>query len=65
VGAADFALAVVDPECRVVGAGALRLVGGPIFPRSANGNIGARPVMMFIDHFLTSKNEVRRQCRST
>jgi choline dehydrogenase len=49
VGAADVPVAVVDPECRIIGAGAPRLVDGSIFPRSANGNFGALTTIMFID----------------
>jgi len=50
----------VDPECRVIGAGALRRVGGPIYPRSANANINALTVMVFIDKYLSNIEEVRR-----
>jgi len=51
VGAADVALAVVYPEWRVIGAEALRLVGGSIFPRSGGGNIDALAIMILIDVF--------------
>jgi len=51
VGAANVALAVVYPEWRVIGAGALRFVGASIFPRSADGNIDPLTVMTIIDVF--------------
>ena len=47
--------AVVDPECRVFGVGALRVVDASIFPRITNGNLNA-PVIMVAekaaDHIL-------------
>jgi len=51
VGAADVPVAIVDPEYRVIGAGALRFVDGAIISRSANGNIDALTVMRFIEVF--------------
>jgi choline dehydrogenase len=45
LGRRDDPLAVVDPECRVIGVEALRVADSSIFPRITNGNLNA-PSMM-------------------
>ncbi len=46
MGAADDALAVVDPECRVRGLEGLRVVDSSIFPTIPNGNLNAPTIMV-------------------
>ncbi len=41
MGAADDAMAVVDPDCRVIGVDGLRVADSSIFPRITNGNLTA------------------------
>jgi choline dehydrogenase len=45
MGRADDPMAVVDPQTRVIGVEALRVVDSSIFPRITNGNLNA-PTMM-------------------
>lgn len=45
MGRADDALAVVDPECRVIGVDGLRVADSSIFPRVTNGNLNAPSIM--------------------
>ncbi len=45
MGAADDPLAVVDPECRVIGVDRLRVADSSIFPRILNGNLNAPSIM--------------------
>ncbi|GGE07351.1 oxygen-dependent choline dehydrogenase [Aureimonas endophytica] len=45
MGAADDPLAVVDPQCRVIGVEALRVADSSIFPRVTNGNLNAPSIM--------------------
>lgn len=45
MGAADDPMAVVDPECRVIGVKGLRLADSSIFPRIPNGNLNAPSIM--------------------
>jgi len=45
MGAATDSLAVVDPECRVIGLQNLRVIDSSIFPTIPNGNLNA-PTMM-------------------
>ena len=45
MGAADDPMAVVDPECRVIGVAGLRLADSSIFPRIPNGNLNAPSIM--------------------
>ncbi|WP_457648160.1 choline dehydrogenase [Profundibacter sp.] len=45
MGAKDDPLAVVDPECRVIGVEGLRLADSSIFPRITNGNLNAPSIM--------------------
>jgi len=45
MGAADDPMAVVDPECRVIGVEALRLADSSIFPRITNGNLNGPSIM--------------------
>ncbi len=55
MGAADDALAVVDPECRVIGVEGLRVADSSIFPRITNGNLNAPSIMVgekAADHIL-------------
>ena len=46
MGAADDAMAVVDPECRVRGLDGLRVVDSSIFPTIPNGNLNAPTIMV-------------------
>ena len=55
MGAPDDPMAVVDPECRVIGVEALRVVDSSIFPRITNGNTNAPSIMVgekAADHIL-------------
>jgi choline dehydrogenase len=45
MGAADDPLAVVDPQCRVIGVDGLRVADSSIFPRITNGNLNAPSIM--------------------
>ena len=45
MGRADDPLAVVDPECRVIGVQGLRVADSSIFPRVTNGNLNAPSIM--------------------
>lgn len=45
MGSADDPLAVVDPECRVIGLENLRVVDSSIFPTVTNGNLNAPTIM--------------------
>ena len=45
MGAKDDPLAVVDPECRVIGVDGLRVADSSIFPRITNGNLNAPSIM--------------------
>jgi hypothetical protein len=38
-------MAVVDPECRVIGVSGLRVADSSIFPRVTNGNLNAPSIM--------------------
>ncbi len=46
IGAADDPMAVVDPECRVIGVDGLRLADSSIFPRITNGNLNGPSIMV-------------------
>ena len=46
MGSAASADAVVDPECRVIGVDALRVVDSSIFPRITNGNLNGPTIMV-------------------
>ncbi len=46
IGAADDPLAVVDPNCRVIGVQNLRVADSSIFPRIPNGNLNAPSIMV-------------------
>ena len=49
------AMAVVDPECRVIGVDGLRVVDSSIFPQVTNGNLNAPSIMVgekAADHLL-------------
>jgi choline dehydrogenase len=39
-------MAVVDPECRVIGVDGLRVADSSIFPRITNGNLNAPSIMV-------------------
>ncbi len=55
IGAADDPLAVVDPDCRVIGVEGLRVADSSIFPRITNGNLNAPSIMVgekAADHIL-------------
>ena len=45
MGAADDPMAVVDPECRVIGVAGLRVADSSIFPQITNGNLNAPSIM--------------------
>jgi choline dehydrogenase len=46
MGAADDPLAVVDPDCRVIGVDGLRVADSSIFPQITNGNLNAPSIMV-------------------
>ncbi|MEE4011109.1 choline dehydrogenase [Roseibium sp. FZY0029] len=46
MGAKDDAMAVVDPECRVIGVDGLRVADSSIFPQITNGNLNAPSIMV-------------------
>ncbi|HKJ62201.1 MAG TPA: choline dehydrogenase, partial [Hyphomicrobiales bacterium] len=46
MGRANDAMAVVDPQCRVIGVDGLRVADSSIFPRITNGNINAPSIMV-------------------
>ncbi len=55
MGRADDPMAVVDPECRVIGVDRLRLADSSVFPRVTNGNLNAPSIMVgekAADHIL-------------
>ncbi|WP_299623258.1 choline dehydrogenase [uncultured Tateyamaria sp.] len=55
MGRADDPQAVVDPQGRVIGVDALRVVDSSVFPRITNGNLNAPSIMMgekMSDHIL-------------
>ena len=55
IGRVDDPMAVVDPQCRVIGVEGLRLADSSIFPRIPNGNINAPSIMVgekAADHIL-------------
>ncbi len=45
MGAADDPMAVVDPQCRVIGVEGLRVADSSIFPRVTNGNLNGPSIM--------------------
>jgi choline dehydrogenase len=55
IGRRDDPLAVVDPECRVIGVDGLRVADSSIFPQVTNGNLNAPSIMVgekAADHIL-------------
>ncbi|MCK5500551.1 MAG: choline dehydrogenase [Tritonibacter mobilis] len=55
MGAVDDPMAVVDPECRVIGVEGLRVADSSIFPRITNGNLNGPSIMTGVkasDHIL-------------
>lgn len=42
----DDPMAVVDPECRVIGVEGLRVADSSIFPRITNGNLNGPSIMV-------------------
>lgn len=55
LGRRDDPMAVVDPECRVIGVDRLRVADSSIFPRITNGNLNAPSIMVgekAADHIL-------------
>jgi choline dehydrogenase len=46
MGAVDDPMAVVDPECRVIGVTGLRVADSSIFPRITNGNLNGPSIMV-------------------
>ncbi|PIB24446.1 choline dehydrogenase [Amylibacter kogurei] len=58
MGAIDDPMAVVDPECRVIGVDGLRVADSSIFPRVTNGNLNGPSIMVgekAADHILGKK----------
>jgi choline dehydrogenase len=45
MGRRDDPMAVVDPECRVIGVEGLRVADSSIFPQVTNGNLNAPSIM--------------------
>ncbi len=55
LGRRDDPMAVIDPECRVIGVDGLRVADSSIFPRITNGNLNAPSIMVgekAADHIL-------------
>lgn len=55
IGSKDDPLAVVDPECRVIGVEGLRVADSSIFPQITNGNLNGPSIMVgekAADHIL-------------
>lgn len=55
LGRRDDPMAVVDPECRVIGVEGLRVADSSVFPRITNGNLNAPSIMVgekAADHIL-------------
>jgi choline dehydrogenase len=55
MGQASDPMAVVDPECRVIGVEGLRLADSSIFPRITNGNLNGPSILVgekMADHVL-------------
>ncbi len=55
MGAASDPMAVVDPECRVIGVDSLRVADSSIFPQVTNGNLNGPSIMVgekAADHLL-------------
>jgi choline dehydrogenase len=55
MGRADDPMAVVDPECRVIGVDGLRVADSSIFPQVTNGNLNGPSIMVgekAADHIL-------------
>lgn len=46
MGAVDDPMAVVDPECRVIGVDGLRVADSSIFPRITNGNLNGPSILV-------------------
>ena len=46
MGSASDPMAVVDPECRVIGVEGLRVADSSIFPRITNGNLNGPSIMV-------------------
>ena len=46
MGRADDPMAVVDPECRVIGVEGLRVADSSIFPQVTNGNLNGPTIMI-------------------
>lgn len=46
MGAQDDSMAVVDPQCRVIGVDGLRVADSSIFPQITNGNLNAPSIMV-------------------
>jgi choline dehydrogenase len=66
MGRADDDMAVVDPECRVIGVERLCLADSSIFPRITNGNLNAPSIMTgekAADHILGKQPLARDNAR--
>lgn len=46
MGSKDDPMAVIDPECRVIGVDGLRVVDSSIFPRITNGNLNGPSILV-------------------
>ena len=67
MGRRDDAMAVVDPQGRVIGVSALRVADSSIFPRITNGNLNAPSIMVgekMADHILGREPLPREEARA-
>ena len=65
MGARDDPMAVVDPDCRVIGVDGLRVADSSIFPRITNGNLNAPSMMVgekAADHVSRTDTACRTGC---
>src|SRR5690606_41452775 len=66
MGRRDDRMAVVDPECRVIGVEGLRVADSSVFPRVTNGNLNAPSIMTgekAADHIRSEEHTSELQSR--